>query len=144
MWSVRPFRNSFSLANRIPSFDLFPFAHRGFGYGMAIVAFPTRVLGDGHDDRDQEGLEDEEDPVDGTGVAKGDGADPQGGADKIDEEDGFPPITEQLVQAMVDVVLPHVIHPVSEGLHFPRQNPLHGDVGHVKDKDPEDENGCRE
>jgi hypothetical protein len=111
---------------------------------MTIVASPPGVLCDRHDDRDQEGLEDEEDPVDGPGIPKGDGTDPEGSADKIDEEDGFPSVPEQLIQAMMDVVLPHVIHPLPEGLHLPRQDPLDCYVVHVEDQVPEDENRRRE
>ncbi len=76
-----------------------------------------------------------------TGVPQGDGADAEGGAEKEDETDHFSPVAENGEEPVMDMIGAHIIDPVLEALHLAGDDPLDGDIGHVVDQDPEDEDG---
>jgi hypothetical protein len=87
------------------------------------------ILDDRNDHGDEEGLAHQQDAVDRAGVAQGDGRDPQGRAEDVDEEDHFPLVPEQFIETVVQMVLPHVVDPFAKGADLPRHDALHGDVG---------------
>ena len=44
----------------------------------------------------------------------------------------------------MEVILAHILQPLFHGFHLAGHDPLHGDVGHIEDQNPKDQQGCRE
>ena len=96
---------------------------------------------DGQHEEDIEALDEKQKGVHRPAVFQHDGGDAEADGEEENKKDGLVPGKPQLVQLVVDVILSDVIEPLADGRHLPRAEPEEGDVGHIKEHHPEDEQG---
>src|SRR5882672_1406784 len=81
-----------------------------------------RPLQDGDHHEDQSTVHQEDDRFGAVAPVQTQGAEPQSEGQAQDQDEGPPRMTEEIGEAMMDVVPPHVIDPLLKAAHPPRHD----------------------